>query len=103
MPALAAAAALAASGCANTLHKEMDQETVTVTWQRASLVDADRACRDLGVKAMPFPLAVVPACARWDNNSCIIIAPEPAHKHDMESMALLGHELLHCFVGEFHP
>jgi hypothetical protein len=90
-------------GCASQLHKEMDLDTVTITWQRASLMEADRTCRALGVQAMPFPVEVIPACARWNGSHCTIIAPEPVNAGDTASFALLGHEVLHCFVGEFHP
>lgn len=51
---------------------------------------------------MPFPLTVIPACAKWKDNTCTIIVPEPQNAHDDSAIYLLGHEVLHCFVGEFH-
>lgn len=98
---VASAAALLA-GCASALHKQMDQKTVTVTWQRVSVLEADRTCRAEGVDVMPFPLTVIPACAKWKDNTCTIIVPEPQNAHDDSAIYLLGHEVLHCFVGEFH-
>lgn len=98
---VASAAALLA-GCASALHKQMDQETVTVTWHRVSVLEADRMCREGGVDVMPFPLTVVPACAKWKDNTCTIIVPEPQNANDDSAIYLLGHEVLHCFVGEYH-
>ena len=36
------------------------------------------------------------ACAYWDNNSCVIIT------HLKTTTHTLGHEIRHCFQGEWH-
>ena len=38
----------------------------------------------------------VQACSFWDGNSCLIIVPLRANMHT------LGHELLHCYQGNWH-
>jgi hypothetical protein len=38
----------------------------------------------------------VNACSFWDGNRCVIIVPQRATMHT------LGHELLHCYQGNWH-
>lgn len=38
----------------------------------------------------------VNACSFWDGNRCVIIVPQQV------SMHTLGHELLHCYQGNWH-
>lgn len=33
---------------------------------------------------------------------CTIYAPEPSHIHDKQAFQSLGHEMWHCFKGEWH-
>jgi len=45
----------------------------------------------------------IDACADWrDANNCVIYARPPSDESDRQSMFRLGHEVLHCFVGDFH-
>ena len=39
----------------------------------------------------------VQACAFWDDNMCTMIVGTKASTHN------LGHELLHCIKGDWHP
>ena len=36
------------------------------------------------------------------DDGCIIYARTPKNLNDREGMAILGHELLHCYLGEYH-
>ncbi len=33
---------------------------------------------------------------------CVIYAPLPRNAHDKRRLEILGHEVLHCFSGDFH-
>jgi hypothetical protein len=35
-------------------------------------------------------------------DGCVIIAPHPRSAKDYERLVTLGHELVHCFDGEYH-
>ena len=41
------------------------------------------------------------AFAKWKGNRCTIYAYEPKMEGD-ENMVTLGHEMLHCFRGDYH-
>ena len=59
--------------------------------------DPDAECRALqGDFSRDSGRGKIRACAKWTSKSCTIYtAPETSH-------AILGHELRHCFEGNFH-
>lgn len=95
--ALAAALALL-SACASAPRPE-SQGPVEVAWVRAD--DVQRVCQ--GFSRRKEFLAVL-GCSRWSTESrrCEIYAPEPRSESDLQRFATLGHELMHCFDGNWH-
>jgi hypothetical protein len=98
---LAAIAALTAAGC--TATKPIDpiptQGTIrrNITWVLAD--DPIAACN----QALGKPLiGVRHACARLRGNECTIFVKPPRSEEDRTAIYILGHEALHCFVGNFH-
>ncbi len=72
-------------------------ETRTIAWHMVD--DPRQVCARL----LPGREALSPkACAKFDGATCVIYARRPADEHDLRAMAVLGHELLHCFDGAFH-
>jgi hypothetical protein len=92
---------LMAIGCAAT--KPIDpiptQGTIrrSITWVLAE--DPIAACN----QALGKPLiGVRHACARLRGNECVIYVKPPRSEEDRTAIYILGHEALHCFVGNFH-
>jgi hypothetical protein len=92
---------MAASGCAAT--KPVDsipaQGTInrSITWVLAE--DPIAACNE----ALGKPLiGTRHACARLRGNECTIYVKPPRNEDDRIAIYVLGHEALHCFVGNFH-
>lgn len=42
------------------------------------------------------------ACAVLVDDNCLIFTKPVRNEEDRAMMAVLGHEVLHCFVGEYH-
>jgi transcriptional regulator with XRE-family HTH domain len=42
------------------------------------------------------------ACAKLKGNDCTVYVKPPRSESDRQAMYVLGHEVLHCFVGHFH-
>ena len=85
--------------------------------------DTRRACEALSHRKEIFNIL---GCARWEDGKpvvvasassgasapvplaassarvCTIYAPEPRDERDLQRMATLGHELMHCFEGNWH-
>jgi hypothetical protein len=92
---------LAAAGCSST--KPVDpiptQGTISrsITWVLAD--DPIQACN----QALGKPLiGTRHACARLRGNECTIYVKPPRNEDDRMAIYVLGHEALHCFVGNFH-
>lgn len=86
--------ALLLAGCAYTPLEptDRDETTVTITWERDN---TEAACyHRTGASAH--------GCAVWLRDQCAIYAPMPAGQDDHHALEVLGHELLHCFVGAWH-
>ena len=94
--ALAALALLA--GCASAPPPDPGG-TVEVVWMRVD--DVQRVCQ--GLAGRKEFLAIL-GCSRWsaEHRRCEIYAPEPRSEHDVQRFATLGHELMHCFEGNWH-
>jgi hypothetical protein len=69
-------------------------KTKTIKWRRVA--DVDAYCRTL-LPELP-PGQVYRGCSNWSrvNDTCTIITGL------VDNHEIIGHELKHCFVGEFH-
>lgn len=85
---------LVLTGCASygePLRKRWSNDAVTMTWVRVPQEQMHVYC--------PGALA----CTRHtDVGQCTIYSPEPLGDTDEYRMAILGHEAVHCFFGDFH-
>lgn len=68
------------------VRKSFDLEEVTVRWIRG------------------WPAGPERGSAKIDpgNKRCTIEAPEPEHQYDEWAERIMGHEIFHCFYGEYH-
>jgi len=94
---LFALALVALPGCAST-HKNVD-DPVEVVWFR--LDDPQKTCERLSGRPEIFRIL---GCSKWSDSrrTCAIFAPMPRDEKDTQRMATLGHELMHCFDGNWH-
>jgi hypothetical protein len=97
---LALAAALIA-GCA--AEPPAPGESVAVVWNRVD--DPQSTCEKLSGQKELFKLL---GCSKWNETNragqrvCAIYAPAPRSEMDSKAFATLGHELMHCFDGNWH-
>jgi hypothetical protein len=91
----------AAAGCTTT--KQIDsipgEGTInrSITWVMAD--DPASACDQTFGKQL---IGTRQACARLRGNECTIYVKPPRSEADRQAIYILGHEALHCFVGNFH-
>jgi hypothetical protein len=93
MRAVAAVALLAA--CAAT--PPAGNDNVTVVWNRVE--EPHRMCEALSGRKHFFNIL---GCSQWSGSVCSIYAPAPRSERDVQRFATLGHELMHCFDGNWH-
>lgn len=90
-----------AAGCAATrpLDPIPKQGTIqrSITWVLAD--DPQKACDFNFGKPL---IGTRSACARLRGNECTIYVKPPRSGEDHQAIYVLGHEALHCFVGNFH-
>jgi hypothetical protein len=97
---LTALSALLLVGCATPQRSgefaAPAKKVVSITWEARA--DAGQHCaRLMGHFASPASATMFVGCANWDDaGNCRIITP--LHL----SHELLGHEVRHCFMGDFH-
>jgi hypothetical protein len=78
-------------------------DDVTVVWNRVD--DPQAACRKLSGQPQLFAIR---GCSKWNltdgagKRVCSIYAPMPRSEMDTQRFVTLGHELLHCFDGNWH-
>jgi hypothetical protein len=77
---------------------------VTVVWHRVD--EPHRVCESLSGRKTFFNIN---GCAHWSEPAvqggarvCSIYAPAPRSERDVQRFATLGHELMHCFDGNWH-
>lgn len=91
-----------AAGCATT-KKPIDpipgEGTIkrSITWVLSD--DPGKVC-DMNF-GKPL-IGMRTACARLRGNECTIYTKPPKSEEDRHAIYVLGHEALHCFVGNFH-
>ena len=103
MKTLALALALLATGCSITTHipPELAFESkpvangIQITWVPSDNPTAE--CKRLFPKPMTYH-PVIAACAGWDRtaNTCTVVTGTTT------THQILGHEIRHCFEGNFH-
>ncbi len=100
LPSLCLALALAAlGGCATQPAPETSAAPArTITWVMVD--DPKSVCANVVPGRF---LWSIDACADWrDPHNCVVYVKPPADADDRQAMLKLGHEVLHCFVGDFH-
>ena len=77
---------------------------VAVVWNRVD--DAHQVCESLSGRKSLFNVL---GCSQWQEpvaqgapRVCSIYAPAPRSERDLQRFATLGHELMHCFDGNWH-
>lgn len=77
---------------------------VAVVWNRVE--DANATCESLSGRKNLFNVL---GCSHWSAPAaegaprvCSIYAPAPRNERDVQRFATLGHELMHCFDGNWH-
>ncbi len=93
------ALALLLAACTST----QTAENVSVVWNRVD--DAQSTCQSVSGRKEIFAIR---GCSKWGDTdkagrrTCEIYAPEPKNERDTQAFATLGHELMHCFEGNWH-
>jgi hypothetical protein len=76
---------------------------VTVVWNRVD--DIQTVCQNLAGRKEVFAIR---GCSKWSDGDragqrvCTIYVPKPRTETDTQTFATLGHELMHCFDGNWH-
>ena len=77
---------------------------VAVVWNRVD--DPHAVCESLSGRKNFFNVL---GCSQWSASAagggprvCSIYAPAPRSERDLQRFATLGHELMHCFDGNWH-
>ena len=76
---------------------------VTVVWNRVD--DVQTVCQNLAGRKELFAIR---GCSKWNETDragqrvCSIYVPTPRTETDTQTFATLGHELMHCFDGNWH-
>jgi hypothetical protein len=77
---------------------------VAVVWNRVE--EPHQVCESLSGRKAFFNVL---GCSHWSEPAtqggprvCSIYAPEPRSERDTQRFATLGHELMHCFDGNWH-
>jgi hypothetical protein len=87
--------------CASTTNEP--REIVTVVWNRVE--DPHAACQELTGKKEIYAIR---GCSKWsdsarpDTRVCTITTRLPKSEMDTQAFATLGHEVMHCFEGNWH-
>lgn len=81
--------------------RETGTDTRVITWKRVDAAEAHKECEREGGRIIKGERWE--GCAWWKGTHCTIIAPAPRYEGDRYRMWILGHEVLHCFEGHFHP
>jgi hypothetical protein len=87
--------------CASTTN--VPRDTVAVVWNRVD--DTQSACQELTGKKEIY---AVRGCSKWNDSQvpgtrvCNVYARLPKNESDTQAFATLGHEMMHCFEGNWH-
>jgi hypothetical protein len=93
--------AIMLTGCAAIPHEDQNftaaigSDTVTIRWDRLSKIDLQKKCSSLTKKELNYHMEYL-GCATFNKKYCIIYTDvNTTHQ-------ILGHEVRHCFYGDFH-
>lgn len=86
-------AAVMLAGC-GTIPPPSKGESLLVVWHPLPLAERNIAC----VHAAAFSIG----CYRMIDGVCHIFTPVPTSDSDYNTHETMGHELRHCFAGDFH-
>ena len=91
---------LAVPACVSTTNDPRDK--VAVVWNRVD--DTQAACQELTGKKEIYAIR---GCSKWNDSEsdvrvCNIYARLPKNEADTQAFATLGHEMMHCFEGNWH-
>jgi hypothetical protein len=93
---------LSLSGCVASPPATYDN--VAIVWNRVE--EPHRVCEALSGRKNFFNVL---GCSHWIEpvaqgapRTCSIYAPMPRNERDTQRFATLGHELMHCFDGNWH-
>jgi hypothetical protein len=77
---------------------------IAIVWNRVE--DPQPVCESLSGRKSFFHIL---GCSHWSEpvaqgapRVCTIYSPEPRSERDTQRFATLGHELMHCFDGNWH-
>ncbi len=76
---------------------------IQIVWTRVD--DPHQVCEGLSGRKEFFRIL---GCSKWKDvradgtRVCSIYAPSPRDERDLQRFATLGHELMHCFEGNWH-
>ena len=91
------------SACTAAPKAEQD-ERIAVVWNRVD--NPHETCEGLSGRKSFFNVL---GCSHWQEakangapRTCAIYAPAPRNERDVQRFATLGHELMHCFDGNWH-
>jgi len=92
------AAILAA--CASTTQEPRDN--VVIVWNKVD--DPHATCQKLDGRSSLYRIR---GCSKWNDASngtriCSIYTSEPKSELDTQAFVTLGHEVMHCFDGNWH-
>ena len=73
--------------------------TSPITWITAESDEVRKVCDQLYGPAL---IGKFHGCAYKKDGMCYIYTPAPRDESDRTAMMIIGHEALHCFIGEFH-
>lgn len=99
---LLGATALLLCACA-AQERVGEGERIQVVWQRVD--DPQKACEGVSGRREVFRVL---GCSKWTEptasapRTCTVYVPQPRDERDTQRFATLGHELMHCFDGNWH-
>jgi len=90
--AMALSAGLSAASFLPLKATDRDVREVHVTWVK----------EDTAAECYRLTAQDAYGCVVFEKDTCTIYAPKPGGQDDVHGMEVLGHELLHCFIGYWH-
>ena len=90
--------------CASEPQRLSGDARVDIVWNQVD--DVHQLCEGLSGRKEFFQIL---GCSKWleptarnGTRTCAIYAPRPKDERDTQRFATLGHEVMHCFEGNWH-
>jgi hypothetical protein len=83
--------------------QQASHDNVSIVWNKVD--DPHVTCQNLNGRKEVFAIR---GCSKWNESNrsgarvCNIYARAPKSENDTQAFATLGHELMHCFDGNWH-